>query len=90
MPCFLNAEFCRSIRIHFVLFLRGVIIAKKYEDAFCTTLRSLSSLPAKASNKLVLPDPGGPNRSVNLHKHKEREVDWWKKRRDRRLIVPDY
>jgi hypothetical protein len=57
---------------------------QKYKDTFCTTLRSLSSLPAKASNKLVLPDPGGPNRSVILHKRKEREVDWWKKRRNRR------
>jgi len=81
---------CRSIRIHFVCFLRGVIIAKKYKDIFCTTLRSLSSLPAKASNKVVLPDPGGPNRSVNLHKRKEREVDWSKKPRNRILVVPDY
>ena len=73
-----------------LVFARRIIIAKKYKDTFCTTLRSLSSLPAKASNKLVLPDPGGPNRSVILHKRKKREVDWWKKRRNRRLVVPDY
>lgn len=30
------------------------------------TLRSLSSFPARAKSKVVLPDPGGPNNNVIL------------------------
>lgn len=32
----------------------------------CTTLRLLSSFPARAKSKVVFPDPGGPNSNVIL------------------------
>lgn len=38
------------------------------------TLRSKLNFPAKASKKVVFPDPGGPNSNVILHVKKGRKT----------------
>jgi hypothetical protein len=56
---------CSFNEINLLIFA-FMYICKQFKNS--QTLRSLSSLPANASNKVVLPDPGGPKSRVILHK----------------------